>query len=88
MFEGVYLPDLAGVLHRRGYLRASDVVRSWVPLAMIHRASSALLRTRFQTVTTELGGAALDIDNEADLEVVEKMLERWKAMQARHARAA
>jgi hypothetical protein len=55
---------------------------------MIDRAASALLRTRFTTVTTELGGAAIDVDNEADLEVVEKMLERWKAMQARHARAA
>ena len=82
------LIHVAGVLHRRGHMRASDVVRSWVPLAMIERAASALLRTRFTTVTTELGGAAIDVDNEADLEVVEKMLERWKAMQARHARAA
>jgi len=86
---GCYLGiHVAGVLHRRGYLKASDRVRSWVPLATIHRASSALLRTRFETVTTELGGAAIDIDNEADLEVAEKMLERWKAMQARQARAA
>ena len=83
-----FLIHLAGVLHRRGHVAASDVVRSWVPLAMIDRAASALLRTRFTTVTTELGGAAIDVDNEADLEVVEKMLERWKAMQARHARAA
>jgi GTP:adenosylcobinamide-phosphate guanylyltransferase len=82
------LIHVAGVLHRRGHARASDVVRSWVPIAMIDRAASALLRTRFTTVTTELGGAAIDVDNEADLEVVEKMLERWKAMQARHARAA
>ena len=83
-----FLIHVAGVLHRRGHLRASDLVRSWVPLAMIDRAASALLRTRFTTVTTELGGAAIDVDNEADLEVVEKMLERWKAMQARYARAA
>jgi GTP:adenosylcobinamide-phosphate guanylyltransferase len=83
-----FLIHVAGVLHRRGHIGASDVVRSWVPLAMIDRAASALLRTRFTTVTTELGGAAIDVDNEADLEVVEKMLERWKAMQARHARAA
>ena len=46
------------------------------------------MRTRFTTVTTELGGAAIDVDNEADLDVVEKMLERWKAMQTRMARAA
>jgi len=83
-----FLIHLAGSLHRRGHARASDLVRSWVPLAMIERAASALLRTRFMTVTTELGGAAIDVDNEADLEVVEKMLERWKAMQARLARAA
>jgi len=79
---------LAGVLHRRGWTRASDAVRAWVPISMIERAASALLRTRFATVTTELGGAAIDVDNDADLEVVEKMLERWKAMQARIARAA
>jgi len=83
-----FLIHVAGVLHRRGYARASDVVRSWVTIAAIERAASALLRTRFVTVTTELGGAAIDVDNEADLEIVEKMLERWKAMQARDARAA
>jgi GTP:adenosylcobinamide-phosphate guanylyltransferase len=83
-----FLIHLAGVLHRRGYARASDVVRSWVTIGAIERAASALLRTRFVTVTTELGGAAIDVDNEADLEIVEKMLERWKAMQARDARAA
>lgn len=82
------LIHIAGVLHRRGHARASDLVRSWVTIAAIERAASALLRTRFVTVTTELGGAAIDVDNEADLEVVEKMLERWKAMQARNARAA
>jgi len=83
-----FLIHLAGVLHRRGYPRASDAVRARVPLAMIERAASALLRTRFMCVTTELGGAAIDVDNDADLEVVEKMLEHWKAMQVRLSRAA
>ena len=83
-----FLIHLGGVLHRRGHLRAADAVRARVPLEMIERAAGALLRTRFACVTTELGGAAIDVDNDADLEVVEKMLERWKAMQARLARAA
>lgn len=83
-----FLIHLAGVLHRRGWTGLADRVRAWLPLATVERASSALLRTRFKAVTTELGGAAIDVDNEADLEVVEKMLERWKAMQARIARAA
>jgi GTP:adenosylcobinamide-phosphate guanylyltransferase len=86
---GVYaLLHLAGVLHRRGYLAAADAVRERVPLSRIEAAASALLRTRFATVTTELGGAAVDVDNDADLEVIEKMLERWKALQVRLARAA
>ncbi|HTO55193.1 MAG TPA: nucleotidyltransferase family protein [Myxococcota bacterium] len=86
---GVYLViHVAGLLNRHGYTAAADRVRAFAPLATIERASSALLRTRFRTVTTELGGAAIDVDNEADLEVVEKMLERWKALQVRLARAA
>jgi len=83
-----FLIHIAGLLHRRGNVALSDRVRHWVPLSAIERASSALLRTRFRTVTTELGGAAIDVDNESDLEIVEKMLERWKALQVRLARAA
>ncbi len=79
---------VAGLLHRRGYTRASDRVRAWVSIRAIERAASALLRTRFITITTELGGAAIDVDNEDDLQVVEKMIECWKALQARLARAA
>ena len=83
-----FMIHVAGLLHRSGRIEAADRVRRFVPLSAIERASSALLRTRFRTVTTELGGAAVDVDNEADLEVVEKMLERWKALQVRLARAA
>ena len=86
---GIYFViHVAGLLHRRGQLELSDRVRQFAPLGAIERASSALLKTRFRTVTTELGGAALDVDNETDLETVEKMLERWKALQVRLARAA
>jgi GTP:adenosylcobinamide-phosphate guanylyltransferase len=86
---GIYFViHVAGLLHRRGQLELSDRVRYFAPLSMIESASSALLKTRFRTVTTELGGAAIDVDNEADLETVEKMLERWKALQVRLARAA
>jgi hypothetical protein len=86
---GVYFViHVAGLLHRHGYPAAADRVRAFAPLSAIESAASALLRTRFRTVTTELGGAAIDVDNELDLEVVEKMLERWKALQVRLARAA
>ncbi len=74
---------LAGVLHRRGYRRASDLVRGLARLRTVERGMSDLLRARVRCVSTELGGAALDIDNEADLEAAEAMFGRWKALQSR-----
>jgi len=82
------LMHAASWLDRRGYARASSWVRARVQLSTVERGIGALLRTRFQTVTTHLGGAALDIDLDEDLEVAEKMLARWKEMQARQAREA
>jgi GTP:adenosylcobinamide-phosphate guanylyltransferase len=82
------LMHLAAVLDRRGYRRAADRVRGRVRIETVERGVSALLRTRFRTVTTGLGGAALDIDNAADLEAADKMFARWKEMQARQARVA
>jgi len=81
------LLHMARGFDRRGYRRAADRLRSWVPISLIDRGIGALLRTRFRIITTQLGGAALDIDNEHDLEAAEKMIDRWKAMQARLARA-
>ncbi len=77
---------LAAVMDRRGHRRIADWLRRRIPMARIERGISGLLRTRFKTVTTGFGGAALDVDNDADLEVVDKMLFRWKERQARLAR--
>jgi len=82
------LMHLAGVLDRRGYRPASDWVRSFVSLRTVERGIGAMLRTRFATVETAFGGAALDVDNDEDLDVVDKMIEPWKAMQVRNARLA
>ena len=77
------LMHLAGVLDRRGHGRAARRVRSWVSLSAVERGIGALLRTRMRSVVTALGGAALDVDNDEDLVVVDKNLERWKALQIR-----
>jgi GTP:adenosylcobinamide-phosphate guanylyltransferase len=79
---------LAAVLHRRGYLKASNRVRAHVSLRSAERAIEATLKTRCRLVVTHLGGAALDIDNDEDLQSAEKMGALWKANQARLARAA
>ena len=80
------LMHLGSVLDRRGYRRAADRVRAWVSLPAVERGIGALLRTRFTTVSTELGGAALDVDNDEDFEAADKLLERWKADQIRMAK--
>jgi len=82
------LLHVAGMLDRRGMKRAAAYARKWVPLRVVERAASGLLRARFRTVFTVLGGAAVDVDNDADLAVANKMLGPWKAMQTELARQA
>ena len=86
---GLYLLiHLAAVMDRRGYRRASDRVRSWVSLRTVERAIGAVLNTRCRMVATSFGGAALDIDNDKDLEAAKTMAAVWKAAQARLARVS
>ena len=82
------LMHLASALDRRGHRRLSNWMRARVSLVTIERGIGVLLKTRFRTAITHLGGAALDVDTDDDLEVVEKMLPQWKTMQARLSRAA
>ena len=78
---------LAGWFDRKGRKRMADFVRGFVSLRRAERSLSDLIRGRLVTVVTGLGGAALDVDNEADLAVLEKRLGEWKAMQIRRARS-
>jgi len=79
---GFYLVmHVAGVLQRHGYRRLSDRVRRFASLSTVERGMSALLQTRVLCAITTRGGAALDIDNEKDLEVAQRMFERWKRRQ-------
>jgi GTP:adenosylcobinamide-phosphate guanylyltransferase len=80
------LIHLAGVLDRRGHTRLARWARARLPLATVERGLSGLLKTRVRAAVTALGGAAVDVDNEVDLEAAEKMFHRWKEMQARIAR--
>jgi len=82
------LLHVSGVLNRRGHLRAADFVRRFVSLRTIEHCIGALLRTRFRTVITGYGGAALDVDNDADLAAAEKMWDRWRSMQTERAAIA
>ncbi len=79
------LVHLAGVLNRNGWRRVADRIRSWIPLGRIAEACSSLLRTDFRFVITDVGGCALDIDNEHDYDVAELAFAKWKASQLERA---
>jgi GTP:adenosylcobinamide-phosphate guanylyltransferase len=79
---------LSGLLDRRGWTRCARWVRQLVSLGIVERASSALLRTRFALVVTGYGGAALDIDNEGDRAVADKMFAAWRQLQLERAAPA
>jgi GTP:adenosylcobinamide-phosphate guanylyltransferase len=72
---------LAGLLDRRGFQRSARLARSALSLRTLERASGALLRTRVAGVVTGFGGAALDVDNDADCAVADKMFAKWRALQ-------
>jgi hypothetical protein len=49
--------------------RLADGVRRFISLQRVERACGALLRSSFRFIVTDVGGCALDIDNEHDLDV-------------------
>jgi hypothetical protein len=76
---------LAGFINRHGWRRLADRIRSWIPIARIEAACSSLLRTSFRLVATDLGGAAVDIDNEHDYDVALLRYDEWTKAQAEKA---
>jgi len=72
------LMHLAGVLDRSGLRWLADAVRRLLPIARVERACGALLRASFRFAVTELGGCALDVDNEHDLDVARLRFEAFE----------
>src|SRR5262249_933116 len=81
------LMHLAGVLDRSGLRRIADGVRRFIALPRVERACGALLRGSFRFVVTGIGGCALDVDNEHDLDVARLRFFEWERQLARAAEA-
>lgn len=75
------LMHLAGVADRAGWRRLADLLRRGVSRARVERAVSALLGTRFRFVLTDVGGCAVDVDNEHDFDVARQRYDEWRAAQ-------
>lgn len=79
------LIHLAGLADRWGWRRLADRIRSWVPIKGIEEAISGLLRADFRFVVTDVGGCALDIDNQEDFDTATLRFEDWKSEQRERA---
>jgi GTP:adenosylcobinamide-phosphate guanylyltransferase len=77
------LMHVAGLADRRGWRRLADWIRRFIPTARIEKGCSGLLDTDFAFVVTDIGGCAVDIDNEHDYQIACENFERWYADQLR-----
>jgi GTP:adenosylcobinamide-phosphate guanylyltransferase len=78
------LMHLASLADRRGWRRLADWLRRGITLPRVEATCGALLRTGFRFVVTDVGGCAVDIDNEPDYDTAKIRYEDWrKAQRAR-----
>ena len=76
---------LAGVANRRKLTTLANWFRRLVSLTAVELAIGSLLRTNYRFVTTEVGGCAIDIDNDGEYAVADRRFEEWSAAQAEKA---
>lgn len=79
------LMHLASVADRWGWRRCADFLRRALPVARVEATLSQLLRASFRLVVTEVGGCAVDIDNEPDYDAAKARFTEWRATQAARA---
>jgi hypothetical protein len=79
------LIHFAGIANRRGWRRLADWLRARIPLDLVAEACSALLRADFRFAVTNIGGCAVDIDNEGDYVVAKLAFEPWRTAQLERA---
>ena len=79
------LMHLAGLADRCGLRALADWIRTYVSLERTEKILARMLQTTFRFVTTEVGGCAIDVDDEHEYDVVRARFEEWSAAQAARA---
>jgi len=79
------LIHLASVADRRGLRRTADRIRRGVPIAKVEACCASLLRASFRFVVTDLGGCAVDVDNDRDFDVAKLRYREWMREQRERA---
>ncbi len=75
------LLHMAAILHGVPRVPLYRIPAYCLPKERLERSVSRLLRTRFSTVETDFGGAALDIDTLEHYKVIKENFEAWIRMQ-------
>ncbi|MDJ0839768.1 MAG: NTP transferase domain-containing protein [Acidobacteriota bacterium] len=68
-------------LSKWGFKRISNWIQSFLPISSGCRNISRILGCRFGVVVTDLGGAAIDVDNDPDFAAISVRHEEWLAAQ-------
>ena len=68
---------------RHGHPRLSDRLRTYAPLDSLPLGIGRIIGARTQVVYTHLGGAALDVDHDENLDTMETMYDDWMEHQNR-----
>jgi GTP:adenosylcobinamide-phosphate guanylyltransferase len=79
------LMHLAGLADRWGLRAVADWLRIPLSLQRTENIVGRLLQTSFSFVITEVGGCAIDVDNEQEYDAVVARFEEWSAAQAARA---
>ena len=66
---------------RHGHPRLADRLRTHAPLDALPRGIGRIIGARTEVVYTHLGGAALDVDHDENLDTMETMYDEWMAHQ-------
>ena len=80
------LMHLAAIADRRGWRGLADRLRRAIPLRRVEAALSLLLRASVRFTVTDLGGCAVDIDNEPDYDAARACYAAWHVAQSATAR--
>jgi molybdopterin-guanine dinucleotide biosynthesis protein A len=75
------LLHLARILEGLGLSRLRAMVARFLDRRRLEEAVSQILKTRFASVRTHYGGAALDVDNEEHLRCIEANFDLWQRFQ-------
>ena len=74
---------MARVTEVRGHMRLAKWLANRIHVNRGERMISKIIGARFRLVITDIGGSAIDVDNDADYQAMQQRFDEWYEMQQR-----